>query len=185
MEIVFRRSLRSTSGALGDVDWTWTEQIARRQFQLNAKVSANQFWLLVARVDFDSMLSGTCGRHYQKKNLVSIMAAVAKLPSWQDAGNILFHILWTLGSHFPLLWSWCFTLAQAGSRQKTSHRSRCTMRMNAWWCDIFGTAAFDAACRSLTLSPQSRMGTPPTSIERPFRVQKIGKEQHFHHISII
>ena len=91
---MFRRSLRSTSGALGDVDWTWTEQIARRQFQLNAKVSANQFWLLVARVDFDSMLSGTCGRHYQKKNLVSIMAAVAKLPSWQDAGQyFFFHIL--------------------------------------------------------------------------------------------
>ena len=41
MDIVFRRLLPSTIGPLGDLDWT--EELAKRQLQLAAEVSAEFF----------------------------------------------------------------------------------------------------------------------------------------------
>ena len=109
MDIVFRRLLPSTIGPLGDLDWT--EQLAKRQFQLAAEVSAEQFWSSVARIRpqqlggiliFTACPACKRGRPHpyprnKQKSQCNFAMACGQVWPWQNAVlSTLFHILWDL-----------------------------------------------------------------------------------------
>lgn len=180
---------------LGDLDWTWAEQLAKHRFQLNGKISANQFWSSAARIGLQQggiLILTVCSlAHVDSwpstcKSGSQALPKTSGTPSWMACGGQTAVMAYFCGLYLRiwLCHYWIVVVvfhfdsgrvkAGKGPSATLHHANECLVvryLRHSW--------AYNAVRGILTPSPQSGTGTTPTSTEGFFNQRQVAGGQKF------